>query len=208
MIHKSFCDNDYVFTGPGVRCRTGISWAQRRSKIQYSVQATNIRKLLGMRGSSIKLALGLLFLYVQYSRLSNCFCHVHVHRLGFLPQLWPLSFWTIHFSVPHLNLITFYQLLHFCLAEEHKLLVLNHLREMFLGEQLGSLHQVQAIVSFGKVSDTQTVGRIKLTLQEITARSFHPWGNERYAFQWETHKLKLQVFFGFTVHCWQGEPGF
>lgn len=36
MIHKSFCDNDYVFTEPGVWWRTGISWAQRQSKIRFS----------------------------------------------------------------------------------------------------------------------------------------------------------------------------
>lgn len=57
--------------------------------------------------------------------------------------------------------------------------MLNHLGEMFLGEELSSLHQVQAVVSFSKVADTQTVGGIELTLQKITARSFHPWGGTK-----------------------------
>lgn len=79
----------------------------------------------------------------------------------------------------HLNFITLDQLLNFCLAEQHKLLVLNNLGEMLLGEELSSLHQVQAVVSFGKVPDAQTVRGIKLTLQKITARSFHPWGEQK-----------------------------
>lgn len=74
----------------------------------------------------------------------------------------------------HLNLVTFYELLHLGLAEQHELLVLNHLGEVLLGEQLGGLHQVQAVVGFGKVANAQTVGGVQLTLQEITARSFHP----------------------------------
>lgn len=87
---------------------------------------------------------------------------------------WDTIILVSHFTLSHLNLITLYQLLHFCLAEEHELLVLNHLGEMLLGKELSGLHQVQAVVSFGKVADTQTVGGIELTLQEITARSFHP----------------------------------
>lgn len=52
--------------------------------------------------------------------------------------------------------------------------MLNHLREMLLGEELGRLHQVEAVVSFGKVADPEAVGWIQLTLQEVTTRSFHP----------------------------------
>lgn len=127
-----------------------------------------------------------------------------VHLLGSPPPLfpnWGPFIWVIHFPVSHLNLITLYQLLHFCLAEEHELLVLNHLREMLLGKELSSLHQVQAVVSFGKVADTQTVGGIELTLQEITARSFHPWGNKRCvcACTRVTYKIPLSFFLTSTT---------
>lgn len=80
----------------------------------------------------------------------------------------------MHQDSSHLNFITFDQLLHFCLAEQHELLVLDHLGEMLLGKELGGLHQVKAIVSFGEVANTQTVGGIELTLQKITTCSFHP----------------------------------
>ena len=82
----------------------------------------------------------------------------------------------INFS--YLNFVTFYELFHFGLAEQHELLVLHHLREMLLGEKLGGLHQLKAIVGFGEVTNPQTVGRIKLTLQKITTCSFHPWGKQ------------------------------
>lgn len=59
-----------------------------------------------------------------------------------------------------LDFITFDQLLDFRLAEQHELLVLDHLREMLLGEELSRLHQVKAIVCFGKVTDSQAVGGI------------------------------------------------
>lgn len=77
-------------------------------------------------------------------------------------------------NIAHLNLVTLYKLLDFGLAEQHELLVLNHLREMLLREELSGLHQIEAVVGFGKVPNTQTVGRIQLTLQEITTCSFHP----------------------------------
>ena len=78
----------------------------------------------------------------------------------------------IQFS--YLDFITFYKLFDFCLAEQHELLMLDHLGEMLLGKELSRLHQVKAIVSFSKVPNTQTVGGIKLTLQKITTRSFYP----------------------------------
>lgn len=81
--------------------------------------------------------------------------------------LWPQN-------TAHLNLVTFYELLDFSLAEQHELLVLNHLGEVLLREELGRLHQVEAVVGFGKVPDTQAVGGIQLTLQEVAARSLHP----------------------------------
>lgn len=77
-------------------------------------------------------------------------------------------------NIAHLNLVTFYELLDFSLAKQHELLMLNHLREMLLREELSGLHQVEAVVGFGKVANTQTVGGIQLTLQEITTCSFHP----------------------------------
>ncbi len=79
-----------------------------------------------------------------------------------------------NFQLSYLDFITFYKLFNFCLAEQHELLMLNHLGEMLLGKELGGLHQVKAIVSFGKVTNTQTVGGIELTLQKIATCSFHP----------------------------------
>lgn len=77
-------------------------------------------------------------------------------------------------TIAHLNLIAFYELFDFSLAEQHELLVLNHLREMLLREELSGLHQVKAVMGFRKVANTQTVGGVQLTLQEITTCSFHP----------------------------------
>lgn len=78
----------------------------------------------------------------------------------------------------HLNLVTFYELLHFRLSEQHELLVLHHLGEMLLWEELGRLHQVEAVVSFCKVPNPQAVGGIELTLQKITTCPLHPWGKQ------------------------------
>lgn len=74
----------------------------------------------------------------------------------------------------YLDFVALDELLDLRLAQQHELLVLDHLREVFLGEQLGGLHQVQAVVSFGKVPDAEAVGGVELTLQEVAARSFHP----------------------------------
>lgn len=60
--------------------------------------------------------------------------------------------------------------------------MLNHLGEVLLGEELCSLHQVEAVVSFSEVTNTQTVGRIQLTLQKITTCSLHPWGLKKETF--------------------------
>lgn len=72
----------------------------------------------------------------------------------------------------YLDFVTFYELFDFRLTQQHELLVLNHFGEMLLGEELSRLHQVQAVVGFGEVPNSQTVGGIELALQKVTAGPF------------------------------------
>lgn len=61
-------------------------------------------------------------------------------------------------NMPYLNLITFNELFHFALTEEHELFMLHHLGKVLLREKLCCLHQVHAVMRLCKVSDAKTVG--------------------------------------------------
>lgn len=58
----------------------------------------------------------------------------------------------------YLYFITFDELFHFTLTEEHELFMLHHLRKVLLGKKLCCLHQIDAVMCLCKISDAQTVG--------------------------------------------------
>ena len=73
----------------------------------------------------------------------------------------------------YLDLITLDELFHLSLTEKNEFFMLHHFRKMLLAKNLSCLHQINTVVSFRKVPDTQAVRRVQLAFQELAAGLLH-----------------------------------